>query len=519
MVSVAQALTLAAEHFQAGRRGEVENVCLKVLEVEPENPQALHLIGVLAHLAGKQGIALALIEKAVRGAPRDAQFRYNLGVVYGVLKRPGAALNEYREAVALNPRHGTAWGNLGNVALELDRFDEAVAAYDEALRVDPRDVNAALARAITLYAARRLEAAGWAFAQALQMAPDQARVHWEHAHLLLMQSEFAGGWDEYEYRFVSPLSNVWHYPYPYPRWSGQALAGKTILLHGEQGLGDEIMFGSIYPEVIAEAGRTIICCQPHVARLFRDSFPTAQVHEQLRADADAWTKRPVEWVQQAPRIDYQIPFGSLARIRRRSAADFPRHQGYLRADPAKIVAWRDKLAHLSGFRVGLCWAANPAIEDPLAARRSRSKSLTLKQLEPLLAADGVDFVSLQTWEAAAQVAAADPRSRERIFDASAGLTDFSETAALIMNLDLVITVDTSVAHAAGALGRPVWILLPWQADWRWHAAGSSTEWYPSATLVRQPALHDWESVIRRVAADLAALAPVAAGKSAEASCA
>ncbi len=518
VVSVAQALALAAEHFQAGRRAEVENVCLKVLEAEPENPQALHLIGVLAHLAGKQGIALALIEKAVRGAPRDAQMRYNLGVVYGVLRRPGAAINEYRESVALNPRHGTAWGNLGNVALELDRFDEAVAAYDQALLIAPGDVNAALARAITLYAARRLEAAGLAFSHVVRMAPDQARVHWEHAHLLLLQGQFGAGWDEYEYRFISPQSNVWHYPYPYPRWSGQPLAGKTLLLHGEQGLGDEIMFGSIYPELIAEAGRTIICCQPHLAQMFRDSFPSVAVQEQLRADADAWTKRPVEWVTGAPRIDYQVPFGSLAKIRRRNAADFPRHQGYLRADPAKSAAWQGKLAHLTGFRVGLCWAANPAIEDALAARRSRSKSVSLKQLEPLLDAEGVDFVSLQTWEAAAQVAAAEPNTRARIFDASAGLTDFSETAALMMNLDLVITVDTSVAHAAGALGRPVWILLPWQADWRWHLEGSSTEWYPSARLFRQPVLRDWESVIRRVSADLAALAP-AAVKPTEASCA
>lgn len=506
IVPVPKALELAAEHFQAGRRADVETICLKVLEVEPENPYALHLIGVLAHLAGKQGIALALIEKAIRGAPRDAQFRYNLGVVYAALKRPGAALGEYREAVTLNNNHAAAWGNLGATALELNRFDEALAAYAEVLRIDPANVNAALARGVTFYAARRLPEAATAFDIALQLGPNEARVHWERSHLLLLGGDFAAGWEEYEHRFFSPQSNVWNYPYPYPRWQGQPLAGKTILLHGEQGLGDEIMFGSIYPEVIAEAARTVICCQPHLLQLFRDSFPKAEVHPQLRADADAWTKRPAEWMNGAPqRIDFQIPFGSLARLRRRSLAEFRPHRGYLSADKEKTAAWKEHLAQLKGLRVGICWAANPAVEDPAAARRSRGKSLTLKQLEPLLAA-GVSFVSLQTWEAAAQLAAADPHMRERIFDASARLSDFSQTAALVMNLDLVITVDTSVAHLAGALGRPVWVLLPWQSDWRWHEGGETTEWYPSAKLYRQPALGDWESAITRVAADLAALA-------------
>ena len=515
-LSIPQALDLAVTHLNAGRRGEVENICLKVLDVEPDNAQALHLVAVLAHLAGKQGIALALIEKALRIAPGDAQFHYNHGVVLGSLRRPEAALAAYRQAVALDPRHPNAWANLGNIALDLDRFDEALDAYARALGNNPHDLNPALASAIALFAARRLDASAAAFARALQMAPQEPRVHWEHAHLCLLRGDFAQGWEEYESRFVSPQSNVWNYPYPYPRWTGEPLAGKTIVLHGEQGLGDEIMFASIYAEVIAEAAQVIICCQPHLAPLFRDSFPAAQVVPQLRNDADAWTRRPVDWVGDVPRIHYQIPFGSLARLRRRARAEFPAHTGYLRADPARMVAWQEKLAPLTGYRVGLCWAANPAIEDPMAARRSRKKSLTLQQLEPLLDVEGVNFISLQTWEAAAQVAAASPATRARILDASAGLKDFADTAALIMNLDLVITVDTSVAHLAGALGKPVWILLPWQADWRWHVDTDESEWYPSARLLRQPQLSDWASVIGQARAALAAAVPQKAAAAASA---
>lgn len=497
-VSIADAVALALSQFQTGNRAEVEALCLKIMEVEPENPDALHLTGVLGHLAGKQGIALALIEKAVRLNPVNAQFQYNLGVVLDALRRTDGALAAYREAARLEPAHTSAWLNLGNGLLEVDQLDDAIAAYQQHLKVKPHDPAATLALAIALYSARRFALARPHYERSVALAEPDARAHWEYAHWLLMTNEFARGWEEYEYRFDAAGSNVWNYPYPFPRWNGEALAGKTIILHGEQGLGDEIMFASIYLEVMREAHHTIICCQPHLAALFRTSFPAATLHEQLRADEDAWTKRPVAWLNLTAPIHYQIPFGSLPRIKRRTTAHFPRHNGYLVADAAKVAVWAGKLGHLGGKRVGICWAANPAIQDAVAARRSRKKSLTLQLLEPLLEVPGVHFVSLQTWEAARQVADAAPGTRTRVLDVSADLQDFSDTAALMMNLDLVITVDTSVAHLAGALGRPVWILLPWQADWRWHDAGERSEWYPSARLYRQPGLEDWVSVVAQV---------------------
>lgn len=508
-LSVAQALQLAAESLQAGRNAEGEHLCLKVLEVDTENAQALHLLGVLAHLAGKQGPALALIEKAVRCEPRHPQAHYNLGVVLGVLRRHEEALASYRKAVALDPSNANALNNLGNVALELNLNEEALAAYETLLARSPEDPNVALARAITLYAMRRFDLAAPAYERALVLAPHEPRQHWEASHQYLMTGDFARGWEHYESRFATAQANVWCYPYPFPRWQGEPLAAKTLLLHGEQGLGDEIMCASIYPELIAEAGQVLICCQPHLAPLFRDSFPGVRVEPQIRIDADAWTRRPADWLAGAPAIDYQIPFGSLPRLRRRSLAQFPAHDGYLRADVAKSAAWAAKLAQLRGLRVGVCWAANPAVEDPTAARRSRNKSLTLQQLEPLLEVAQADFISLQTWEAAAQVSAAAPATRARILDASSGLGDFADTAALMMNLDLVITVDTSVAHLAGALGKPVWILLPWQADWRWHAAGAGTEWYPQARLYRQPVFANWATPIAQMRDDLQALAQAA----------
>lgn len=504
-VSVPQALEMAGDHFQARRYGEVETLCVKVLEVEPENANALHLIGLTAHMNGRHGIALPFLEKAARLNPASAQFFYNLGVVQGMIRRPDLALVSYRAAVALDPLYPNAMGNLGNAAFENDLYEEALAAYGKVLARNPDDANIALARAICLFNMRRLDQSRAAFEAALGQRPGHPRNVWEYAHQQLLEGDFASGWEAYEARFAGNVnSNVWRYPYPFPPWQGEPLAGKTLLVHGEQGLGDEIMFASIYAELIEEAAQVIICCQPHLAPLFRASFPQARVEAQLRADADGWTRRPADWLAGAPPIDYQIPFASLGRLRRRALADFPAHAGYLRADSAKAAAWAAQLpprpaaGEGAGLRVGLCWAANPALEEMVAARRSRKKSLALAQLAPLFDVAGVQFISLQTREAAAQIAAAPARVRERLFDASAGLNDFTDTAALIANLDLVISVDTSVAHLAGALNHPVWIALPWQADWRWHHTGEATEWYLAARLFRQPALHEWDDTIERL---------------------
>jgi cytochrome c-type biogenesis protein CcmH/NrfG len=497
---------MAGDHFLANRLGEVESLCIKVLEVEPENPDALHLIGLTAHRNGRHAIALPFLEKAARLNPASAQYLYNLGVVQGMIRRPDLALLSYRAAVANDPLYPNAMGNLGNAAFENDLYEEAIAAYDQVLARTPQEANVSLARAICLFNMRRLEESRAAFAAVLAQHPGHTRAVWEQAHQFLLEGDFARGWEAYEARFIQGVqSNVWRYPYPYPLWQGEPLAGRTLLVHGEQGLGDEIMFASIYGELIAQAGQVIICCQPHLEPLFRASFPGARVEAQLRADADAWTRRPADWLANAPRIDYQIPFASLGRLRRRALADFPAHAGYLRTDPAKVAGWgmqlplRSTSAGRPGeLRVGLCWAANPALEESVAARRSRKKSLTLAQLEPLFDVPGVRFISLQTREAAAQIAAGPPRVRERLFDASAGLHDFTDTAALIANLDLVISVDTSVAHLAGALNHPVWVALPWQADWRWHNEGERSEWYPSMRLFRQEALNEWGGTIARL---------------------
>jgi tetratricopeptide (TPR) repeat protein len=296
-VTVEQAVALAVEHFQAGRRAEAEAVCLQILEQQPEQPDALHVAGSLAHLERKNGYALALLEKSVRLNSSNPQSQYNLGVVYGALQKMDQAAERYRAAITLDPNHVSALMNLGNIAMEREVFEEARSCYETAVRVQPDNANLHLAMALMFFAQRRVDEARPYFQRALDLDPNSHRIRWEASHWCLLKGDFVNGWTLYESRFPSGHEcKVWHYPYPYPLWRGEPLAGKNVLVHGEQGLGDEIMFFSIVPELLAEGAIVTLVGQPHMTQLWKDSFPQCRVYPQLRANQDAWTREPLPWM-------------------------------------------------------------------------------------------------------------------------------------------------------------------------------------------------------------------------------
>jgi len=502
-VPMARAVAIATEHFENARRAQAESVCLQILAVDPEQPDALHICGAIAHLAGKHGIALALMEKVARLQPGNAHVLYNLGVVYAALQRDTQAATCFREALQRMPHHRGALQSLGNLALGSDQFVEAQRCYEGALLRAPRDAILHLSLAMVFNAQRQLERAGWFFQRALELAPDNPRIGWESSQYYLLMGEFERGWRSYESRF--PAGNeckVWHYPFAYPRWNGQSLAGKHILVHGEQGLGDEIMFLSLVPELLEEGARVTLAGQPHLVPLWRQTFPQCRSYAQARINDDAWTRSPPPWLNELGPVDYQVPCGSLALLRRSDAQDFARQRPYVRPDPEKAAVWRARLdahfgARSSGrMRVGLVWAGNPSPKLRVARRKDEKRSLALREFAALADVSGVDWVSLQTWEAARQIQEAPPELA--IFDVATHLKDFGETAALIQNLDLVISVDTSVCHLAGAMGKPVWILLPFIGEWRWGLDAQRSLWWPSARLFRQERPGDWADVLVRV---------------------
>lgn len=507
-VSVPDAVRIATELFESGKHADAENVCLQILGVDPENADALHICGALAHLAGRHGIALPLLEKAARLQPGNGQIQYNLGVVFGALRMREQAIKCYRAALALQPGHGNALQNLGNLFLENDEFIEAQRCYEAMLPRAPRNAVLYLSLALLFNAQRQIGRARWFFERALALDPDNVRIQWEAAMLYLLLGDFERGWAYYEARFpAGDACKVWQYPFPFPRWQGEPLAGKHLLVHGEQGLGDEMMFLSIVPELLEEGARVTLVGQPHLHELWRDALPQCRAFVQMRVNEDAWTRIEPEWINELGPVDYQIPFGSLALLRRRTLTDFARQKPYIKANAAKSAdwaAWLDTRLAPRGqrLRIGLVWAGNPAPHNVVANRKDAKRSLALSEFYRLGDTPGVDWVSLQTWQAADQVRQAP--AHFPLLDCSERLTDFSQTAALIDNLDMVISVDTSVCHLSGAMGKPVWILLPYMGEWRWGLDPERSHWWPTARLFRQASMGDWHGVVDRVGAALRA---------------
>jgi tetratricopeptide (TPR) repeat protein len=399
--------------------------------------------------------AIAAYERALELAPDDAAACSNLGLMYlSHLGDPHGAQRYFERAIALDPSSVAAQANLG-LSLE-----------------EQGQVNAALAHYEKLIAAN----------------PAESEYRWNRGLALLGAGGYARGWEDYELR--NARAGAVPRAFPYPVWRGGELrSGAALLVYAEQGLGDEIMFASCVPDLLARGIKCVIECDLRLARLFARSFPAAHVHGAAR-DGDRG------WLTGHPEVEAQIAIGSLPRLLRQSAADFPSHGGYLHADPLRIAHWRARLAHdNAGFNIGITWRGGTA------KTRRDLRSIPLRELAPVFETPRAVFIILQrdAGDAPAEITAA---HGARVLSVAEALNDVDETAALLQALDCVIAVDNTVAHLAGALGCASWILLPYLADWRWLRAPSNSPWYPSVMLRRQPVSGDWAPVIARVATEL-----------------
>jgi len=337
-------------------------------------------------------------------------------------------------------------------------------------------------RGNALQALKRHAEALQSYAQALALEPDDAQAHWNEALTRLALGDYRRGWAKYEWRWRNPALGMDARLSDRPQWSGTAdLAGKTVLVHAEQGFGDALQFIRYAPRVAALGARVLVACAPQLRALFEGVEGVAQA---LVPDAGA-----------IPDFDFHIPLMSLPLAFGTTLDTIPDGTAYLPADTTAVRAWQSRMAPHQGRRIGLAWSGNPKFG------RARIKACPVGLMARLAAVAGCVFVSLQTGEAAAETAAL-RHSGSTVLDYTAELGDFKATAALVAALDLVISVDTAVAHLAGALGKPVWILLPYAADWRWLVDREDSPWYPSARLLRQPRRGDWDAVIARATAEL-----------------
>jgi tetratricopeptide (TPR) repeat protein len=433
---------------------------------------------------GQLAAALTAFDTALLAHPDYLVALGNRANVLHLMGRVDAALAANDRALAIDPDHLDSRYNRGLILIDLERFDEAWTCFDQVLATQPDHPGALGNRGVVMHVLGRFDEAIADFARVQVLRPGDAAACMNESLARLAIGDFAGGWPRYEARYGTALHPT-RRDFAQPQWTGEILPpGRTILLHVDQGYGDTIQFCR-YARLLTRQARVVMELPAALRRLLST----------LSEEIDIVTEG-----DPLPPFDLHCPFVSLPLAFATTLETIPADIPYLRADPALTAAWRARVQPLPGLKVGLVWAGDAGLAVPEAAARDRRRSIPLTRLAPLAEIPGVSFISLQKGNAAAQ--AVRPPSGMTLHDWSVELKDFADTAALVAALDLVITVDTSVAHLAGALGAPVWILNRFDACWRWFRDRTDSPWYPSARLFRQPTPGDWEAVIRDVAAAL-----------------
>lgn len=446
---IREALRRAEVHIAAEQPREALAELQKVMQVAPGHPEAMRGVGCASILLGDPNAALQALDHALAAAPGMIAARNARGIALQDLGRYDEAEGEFRRVVEAQPDDAGAVANLASALVAIGRFDEARPMFETALA----------------------------------LRPDDATAGYNLGLLDLLRGDFKTGWQGYELRSRAGNVNLAACRSTEPRWTGEPRPDATLLIHAEQGLGDNIQFAR-YVELAAERVGKVVLEVPE---------PLAGLFSQIAA-ADKLVRRD----QPLPAHDFHIPIMSLPVVFETDEGSIPWPGPYLAADPARAGEWRRRLERSgSGRHVGLVWSGNPE------HKRDRERSLPLSVLEPLLRVEGVTLHALQIGPAAEDLAGGPFKGRmKRLFPRQYPLED---VAATIAALDLVIGVDTSLVHLAGALGRPVWTLITYVPDWRWMLGRTDSPWYPTMRLFRQPARGDWVSVVAEVARELRVL--------------
>jgi tetratricopeptide (TPR) repeat protein len=428
--------TYAAILKAAGRYDEAEAHYRRAFELDNSLPHPLNNIGALFAERGELNAAIEWYQRAIEKQPTFALAHDNLGAALTKLGRPEEAAASHRRAIALRPGFAQAHYNLGVALQEQGRIEEALASYNEAV----------------------------------EMQPDMVDGRWNRAVALLSLGNYPDGWREHEWRWRRREQPPREFDQPL--WRGEELDGKSIILHAEQGIGDTLQFIRYVPLVAARGAHVIVAVQPSLLRLVSGSLGGSV---DVKAAADP-----------LPLTDVHCPLMSLPFVLGTTLQSIPVWVPYINADPFAVERWRNRLNAAAGIKVGLVWAGRSQHKN------DANRSISLERLMPLFGIDNARWFSLQVGDRKADLSRI---PSHLITDLSGFLSDFSETAAALMCLDLVITVDTAVAHLAGALGKTVWLMLPFVSDWRWLIARDDSPWYPTARLFRQQQRGDWGSVV------------------------
>ena len=507
-------------HAEAARRdGDLRGarrMCLAALRASPEDAHVLSLMAAIAADERQTEEGLSWARRAVAVDPRSVAAHYALGRLWEGAERYAEAEASYRKVTVLDPNHARAHNNLGCMLHMQGKLDAALACYRKALELDPQQPEANKNYAALAGAdAGRLETAIDGFKRqiaanpgdaaaynslaniyvelgrhrealvnlerALALDPDRVEFHFAKAHLLLLLGNYAEGWKEYEWRWRMKAINAPALRFSRPMWDGRRIEKGALLIHGETGFGDTLQFVRYAPLAAVRCATVIVECQPALKSLLHGAKGVSQV---------------VAQGERLPPFDTHVPLIALPGIFGTTLDSIPWQGPYIHADPAQASEWRSLVASCEPARIkaGLVWAGNP--QNP----NDRARSLALQDLAPLARVPDVTFFSLQKGPAAAQAVA--PPAGMRLVDLTPRILDFSDTAALLSQLDLVVSIDTAVAHLSGAMGMPTWVALPFAADWRYHVGRGDNPWYPTMRLFRQERDGDWSAVIAQIAQEL-----------------
>jgi len=443
-----EVLRVANEYERGGRLDDAKRLLDHVLAAAPNEPNALHLSGIVAFRLGEPEKALALMQRSLTHGIDTPLYLRNICEVYRVLGHLDEALETGRRATALAPADPLCLQNQAIIHQHRLELDEALSCAEQALRIDPSLPGA----------------------------------HFVRAEVLLMRGNWAEGWEEYEWRFriggAAPLMPKTDKP----QWDGRPLPNETLLLIADQGFGDVIQFSRYIPWAAERCQNIAVACSKEMSPLLR------QLHAGLRV-FERW--------EDCPAYAAFCSLSGLPRLHGTRPDTVPAASPYLRADPNRAAGWRarlDRLAPAGYRRVGLVWAGRPAHNN------DRNRSATLAAFAPLAALPGIALVSLQKGPTTAQ--AGGYFGRAPLINIGAEVVDYDDTMAILDCLDVLVTVDTSVGHLAGALGRPVWIMLPRVPDWRWLLDRRDSVWYPSVRLFRQTVPRQWKQPVAEIAAGL-----------------
>ena len=460
----------------------------RAIVLAPDNGPALRLLGLVLHEAGHLQEAAEIYRQTFALDPADHVIATNLGACLSEVGEFDEAIAACEHALLLKPDHAPAWTNLGIIFEKQERVEHAVAAHRCAVVADPAYAKGHANLAVALRNAGAIDEALAVSHRAIALDPEQPLAQYNHAHFLLMNGDFTDGFEAYRWRRRCRTLSDGDPNFTEPEWQGEPLDGRTLLLFAEYGLGDALHFVRYLPMAASQGGKIVLQVQPALASLLRQ-LPDVTV---------------IPRGEKLPPFDLQLPLMSLPRVFGTTLDTIPADVPYLHPDPAKLSRWRAALADVTALKVGVVWAGNAGHKG------DRQRSLPAAAVLPRLVMPGVQLYSLQKEPRAEDAPVLAALGRD-IIDLAPALGDFADTAAAVAALDLVIAVDTSVAHLAGALGRPVWMLTPYALDWRWLRDREDSPWYPTMRLFRQRSPREWDDPLLRLSAALAVLAANAEG--------